>query len=57
MNREQEYLIQLSAAYLNSDKIRLREDTDIGALMEEAAKHNLFSVAYCALMLSVKRDL
>lgn len=56
MNREQEYLIQLSAAYLNSDKIRLREDTDIGALMEEAAKHNLFSVAYCALMQSENSD-
>lgn len=56
MNREQEYLIQLSAAYLNQEKIRLREDTDIGALMEEAVKHNLFSVAYCALMQSENSD-
>lgn len=52
MNREQKYLIQLSAAYLNSEKAHLNEDVSLGALMDEAAKHNLFSVAYCALMQS-----
>lgn len=49
MNKEQEYLIRLSAAYLKGEKIRLKNDIDYRALMNEAVNHNLFGVAFCAI--------
>ena len=49
MNKEQEYLIRLTAAYLNREKIRLRNDIDYRALFKEAVNHNLFGVAFCAV--------
>lgn len=48
MNRDQEYLIRLSAAYLSGERIRLDDGVDYRAVMKEALKHNLFGVAYCA---------
>lgn len=49
MNKEQEYLIQLTAAYLNQEKIRLKNDIDYRALIDEAVNHNLFGVAFCVI--------
>lgn len=49
MNKEQEYLIQLTAAYLKQEKIRLKNDIDYRALIDEAVNHNLFGVAFCVI--------
>lgn len=49
MTREQNYLIQLSAAYLKQEKIRLKDDIDYRALINEALNHNLFGVAFCVI--------
>lgn len=49
MNREQKYLIRLSAAYLTGERFSLESDIDYAALMSEAMRHNLFGVAFCAL--------
>lgn len=56
MNKEQEYLIRLSAAYLKGEKIRLQSDMDYRALMNMAADHNLFGVAFCAIAGSVNKS-
>lgn len=49
MNREQKYLILLSAAYLKQEKLRLKNDIDYRALIEEAINHSLFGIAFCVI--------
>lgn len=49
MNKEQEYLIQLTAAYAAGEKANPSAGIDCHALMKLAVQHNLFGVAYCAL--------
>lgn len=56
MNKEQEYLILLSAAYLDGKIIRLEDDIDYAKLFAEARSHNLFGVAFCAIANSENKN-
>ena len=49
MNKEQEYLIRLTAAYLDGKKISLKNDIDYAKLFADARSHNLFGIAFCAI--------
>ena len=49
MNTEQKYLIRLTAAYLNGERLSLEAGINYAALINNAFRHNLFGVVFCAL--------
>ncbi len=49
MNTEQKYLIRLTAAYLNGERLSLEAGINYTALINDAIQHNLFGVVFCAL--------
>lgn len=56
MNKEQEYLIRLTAAYLNGEKVSLKEGIDYPELIKESLRQDLFGVAFCAIADSVNKN-
>lgn len=56
MNKEQEYLIKLSAAYLHGEKIRLKEEINYPELIKESLRQDLFGVAFCAIADSANKN-
>lgn len=57
MDKEQSYLIELSRAYLNEEKISLKSDIDYKRLYSLAREHNLCGVLYCAVKNAENRDI
>ncbi len=57
MDKEQNYLIELSRAYLNEEKISLKSDIDYRRLYSLAREHNLCGVLYCAVKNAENRDI
>lgn len=49
MKEEQRFLISLTSDFISSLNASIDSNTDVDDLMETAAAHNLFAVAYCAL--------
>jgi len=49
MNNEYNYLIELTKAYLNNEKVTLKSDIDYDNIIKLAAKHNLLGIIYCVI--------
>ena len=56
MDKEQKYLIELSRAYLDEERISLKGDIDYKRLYSLAREHNLCGVLYCAVKNAESKD-